>query len=463
MRFSILSISLVSTRYCWIVLFLFFAGKASSQWTAICDHPNTNGFVVSFENYDNALFATGFFKKINNVTCNYVARWDGSNWLPVGNGLDEAGHTLKVINNDLFVARYEPAVDSNWLYQFDGANFQKFGEGVYLTTAVPGFSQTASLYGIQEFNGKMVVSGEFDRVGTKHISGIMEWNGTEWDSLGAGLSGNIPNTAPVMYPHDMCIFNGDLIVAGNFKKAGGQNVYGIARWDGNQWYPMGAGFNSTVYGVGVYNGELYAGGDFTGSGSTPLTALAKWDGASWVSPGFSLFYHSPSDYTYIHTIKPINGRLYISGGFDRAVVGTDTLMAQAIVAYDGNSINTLSGGLVGQEVEAITTFEGDLVAGGGLNGVGYVAIYAEPSGTGNVPAAGAGMGIFPNPADAYVRVQREGGEAVRFAIRDCLGVAQKEGVMEGELLELSSLPAGYYWITFYSKRGNQTLPLVIRH
>ena len=33
----------------------------------------------------------------------------------------------------------------------------------------------------------------------------MRWNGTEWDSLGGGLSGYLPGAPPILYPHKMLV------------------------------------------------------------------------------------------------------------------------------------------------------------------------------------------------------------------------------------------------------------------
>ncbi|MBK8723707.1 MAG: hypothetical protein IPL95_16060 [Saprospiraceae bacterium] len=297
---------LISSKIIFAFL-LLFSVRVNAQWATVCN--TGNGFVDNFENYNNELYATGFFTTICGVSCNYVAKYNGTNWQPVGNGFPNAGHHLANIDNELYGVAYQPKKDSNWVYKFDGTNFIKLGEGTYLTNAVVGFSQTNNLYNLIKYNGKIIACGEFDRVGKKVIKGIMQWNGTQWDSLGSGLSGNISGTAPVMYPHDLCIYGNDLIVSGNFKNAGGQLVNGIARWDGSQWHSMGQGFNSTVYSICTFNGELYAGGDFTMTGTTTLNYIAKWNGTNWVSPGFSLYYNSNSSYTFIHTLKVINNQL----------------------------------------------------------------------------------------------------------------------------------------------------------
>lgn len=394
----------ITPLFIFFLLILFKQGHC--QWTTICN--SGNGFVDNFENFNGELYATGFFKTICGTPCNYVAKYNGSTWQAVGNGFPHAGHHLAAINGTLYGVAYQPNLDSNWLYKFDGTSFNKMGEGTFLTTAVTGFSQTNNLYNIIDYNGAIVVSGEFDRVGSKRISGIMQWNGTEWDSLASGLSGNIAGTAPVMYPHSMCISGTDLIVGGNFKNAGKQLSNGIARWDGTQWHPLGQGFNGTVYGVCEYKGQLYAGGEFTMSGTTQLNRIARWNGVSWIDPGFGLFYGNPSNYSFIHTLKVLNNKLMISGGFDKALVGTDTLRCYGIVAYDGTAVDTLGGGITGNEAEAIAIYNGLLYVGGGpTNSNTYVAAYNLPSSVKEIAASPYAVSVFPNPSSSEVNVTCE--------------------------------------------------------
>ncbi len=342
-----------------------------AQWTEVCTEGD--GFVVNFEAHGNVLYATGFFSELCDSSVNYVARRTGDGWENVGN-FSEAGHFLRSIDNELYAVRYEPDTDSNWLYMLNNGTFEPVGSGIYLTTA-SGLSNTPNLYNVIKYNNEIVISGEFDRVGSQSISGIARWNGIQWQELGTGLSGNIPSTAPIMYPHDLCLFGDDLIAAGNFGSAGGETVNGIARWDGSQWHALGQGFNGTVYGIAVFDGQLYAGGDFTASGSTQLDHLAKWNGSEWVHPGFGVKYNNSMYYSYVHTLKVWNNKLYFSRGFDRVLENSVTRLGSAIAAFDGAAIDTLHGGLPGQEIEAIALYEGAIHAGGGLNGSSFIARY----------------------------------------------------------------------------------------
>lgn len=444
-----------------LLLVLSFTSNANAQWTTICNAGN--GFVDNFENFNGELYATGFFNSICGTSCNYVSKFNGTTWQAVGNGFPNPGHHLKNIDSELYGVAYQPQIDSNWLYKFDGTNFNKMGEGTYLTTAIPGFSQTNNLYNVIQYEGKIVVSGEFDRVGNKQISGIMQWMGNEWDSLSSGFSGNIEGTAPVMYPHDLCLFGSDLIAGGNFKLAGGQIVNGIARWDGTQWFSMGDGFNSTVYAVCEFDGELYAGGDFTMSGGTQLNYIAKWNGTNWVDPGFGLFYNNASNYTFIHTLKVLNNKLVISGGFDRAVIGLDTMQCNAVVAFNGAIIDTLNGGAAGNEIEALALFDGQLFVGGGPSNSGsFVAKYELSSaGSSNLEPSDH-ITIYPNPTSGQFSISLPTNNA-EICINDLYGQKIFDIQTLQKTTNVELLENGVYFVIIKTAQGSTLRKLVVNH
>ncbi|MCB0588496.1 MAG: hypothetical protein KDD06_24605, partial [Phaeodactylibacter sp.] len=255
---------------------------ASAQWAPFTTG-NTNGFIVEFAEHEGSVYATGFFTRIGGQVANYIARWNGLQWEPVGAGLPDEGHGMLSFQGALHVAKYQWNVDSNYLFRWNGdiSVWSRLGNGFYLTTATPGFSNTPSLYTLSQYNGQLIVAGEFDRIGADTISGIAAWNGVKWEALGKGFGGYIEGGPELLYPHSMVVHDGWLYAAGNFKTAGEVEANGIARWNGSVWEAIGAGFNGAVYGIAFFNGELYAGGAFTQSGENELGYIAKWNGSEW--------------------------------------------------------------------------------------------------------------------------------------------------------------------------------------
>ena len=221
-----------------------------------------------------------------------------------------------------------------------------------------------------EYDGMIVVGGEFTEIGGA-LSSIAEANNIaafdedEWLSLSTGVTGGDLSSV-----FALAVYDGDLIVGGNFTNAGSVDVRNIARWDGENWYPMAEGVgNDTntgkVYALFVWNGELYAGGRFNEAGTETVSNVARWDGASWSPVGSG----RP---TIVHEFCEFNGNLVAGGLYNgdfRSSVGIWNGSIWSGVGIEGH-------------IYALTTYEygGEerLIAGGfffGESGIYNLAYY----------------------------------------------------------------------------------------
>jgi hypothetical protein len=159
----------------------------------------------------------------------------------------------------------------------------------------------------------------------------------------------------------MEVFNGSLVVVGEFTEAGGITANDVAVWDGTSWSPMGAniGADKQINGVEIYNGQLVIGGDFTHINDIETGPVVIWDGSDWVPPG-----GSPLSTHYMVRVKGIaviGQDLYAFGRFPN-----DTYLNN-IARWDGTAWHPLGsginpctlGGLYGSE-------DGELFVGGGI-------------------------------------------------------------------------------------------------
>lgn len=431
----------------------FLLGQVMIQ--ELCPGAVTNGTVVEFIAYQDELYATGFFNRICSENTDYMAKWDGLQWVPTDWGLSDPGHSFTVYDDKLFIARYEESIDSNWVYYYDGSQLNRMGDGVYLTTAT-GFSQLPNIYDLVEYQGRLIACGEFDRVGEEVITGIMQWNGTEWEALGSGLSGNIINTAPVMYPHQLFVAGGMLYVIGNFRTAGGLTVNGVAQWNGSSWSAMGEGFNSTVYAITVFQDELYVGGDFTASGSTALNRLAKWSGSEWVAAEFGFTPITVSDYSFIHTLEVIQDELYVSGGLQEVVFSDGTTApVGGIVRFDGIELETFSGGVPGNDIEAIIPFGEQMLIGGGVFGTGYTGIIDFETGWETIEK-NYSIHLYPNPVTTKVYWEFPIEDVVALEIKNSSGqvihIASSTDLSNGQV-DAELWESGVYFLSFKTAKG----------
>ncbi len=409
------------------ILSPFFCFAQLQTWTTnqIANGGSTNGTVVDFERHNwGDLYATGFFSQIDGQNADYVAKYDGTNWTEIGGGLADAGHAIKYIDSTYFVARYEFDIDSNWVHYLENNTWKNLGDGFYLTGANLSQFYTCNIFDVLKWNGQLVVCGEFDRNGSDTIFGIAAWDGQTWNPLGDGLS--VPMFGQTINPHQLFEWDGDLLVCGNFIVAGSDTVNGIARWDGTSWSAFNEGFNNTVYAIGEFGGELYAAGAFTMSGSDTLLRIAKWDGNSWIDPGFGLDLSNPNGFCWVHTLYPsqdttFSPQFVIGGGFDQVhQTGGSTLAAGNIVAFANNSIDVMNGGVNG-EVEAIYNWEAGIAAGGIFSASNTPTPLLLPSlahytqyVVGLENELEEGLIVFPNPAVNKVEIQLPEGEQLSY-------------------------------------------------
>ncbi len=230
-----------------------------------------------------------WFERLTNVPVSYsIARWDGTNWYALGEG-------LKCIVSD-------PEADTNVLMEWAHA-----GDVYGIAVAPNGDVYAGGYFRVQAVNGI--------------ANNIARWDGTNWWALGSGIDPCVGGgvAALALGP------NGDVFAGGGFNSAGGQPAINVARWDGTNWYSVGGGLNSSVRVLSFVGDRLYAGGYFAGAiGRTNgFGRAAVWDGTQWQAvgsgsnPGFDdsgHWYGSPS----VADIIGDSSGVYFAGNFRRA-------------------------------------------------------------------------------------------------------------------------------------------------
>ncbi len=149
-----------------------------------------------------------------------------------------------------------------------------------------------------------------------------------------------------------------LYVGGTFSYAGGVDVTGLAKWDGEKWSAVGGGMDKAVLALAVFDDgsgsgpALYAAGDFIFAGGTFANHIAKWDGQSWSQVGLGL---SDTVNCLIVFDDALGGGpgLYAGGEFLSAA----GLGANCIARWDGQSWSVLGSGTDGEEVLAMAVFD----------------------------------------------------------------------------------------------------------
>ncbi len=240
-----------------------------------------------------ALYAAGSFGFVGGIEANNIARWNGTSWSALGTGLNDWVWALTVFDDG---SGGGPALYAGGLFyraggtfahgiaKWDGTSWSDVGDGVddvvyALTVFDDGSGGGPALY----------AGGTFNDAGTVKASGIAKWNGTSWSALDTGVN----NVVYALTTFDDGSGGGSALYAGGyFTTAGGITANNIAKWNGTSWSALGSGMNapgSSVHALTVFDDgsrpALYAGGHFTTAGGVTANHIAKWDGARWLALG----------------------------------------------------------------------------------------------------------------------------------------------------------------------------------
>lgn len=194
-------------------------------------------------------------------------------------------------------------------------------------------------------NGDLVAGGQFSVPGGY---GIARWDGATWSPLGSGPGGIVLALT--------LLANGDLIAGGTFSSRG----Y-VARWDGSTWSMLGSGVDGLVWAVtAMPNGDVVAGGEFTSAGGASANRIARWDGSTWSTLG-----SGTSGPVYALLPRP-NGDLAV-GGYFTAAGGA---IANYVAHWNGAAWSTLGTGLSFSTLSFTALDNGDLLACGAFPSAG---------------------------------------------------------------------------------------------
>jgi len=166
----------------------------------------------------------------------------------------------------------------------------------------------------------------------------------------------------------------------------------IAKWDGNNWSPLGGGLSNPDYlgSVSVIkfdptdpsNNNLYVGGSFTDASGILVNRIAKWDGImqTWSALGDGVSNTLVSIPNVGSLAFDSNNNLYAGGYFENA----GDVLVNNIAKWDGSSWSALGSGVTGVTNSFLGTHpsvncfafdsRNNLYVGGYFNNAGGVSV-----------------------------------------------------------------------------------------
>ena len=420
-----------------------------------------NGTIYAGGEFTRALTSFGDSKEVN-----YVARWNGSEWLTLGKGLDGSVSAI--------------AMDKNNRYLYVCGNFKNAFQSNGLSISTPYVARWDKVTGnwlpvgngtdsscsdiLFDANNVLYITGQFEKAGGIPAKRIAKWDGSTWSPLGLGM-----NDGGIVLAMDS---KGLLYAGGWFSNAGGINVSGIASWDGTLWSDLDGGL-SGGYRVAAAlaldsKDNLYVGGFFSMTGAVSSRNIAMWDGVQWQALGQGLAGGFP-----LALATDAEDHLYVGGSFNRPDGGTAGSLP--FIAYWNGNWNALGDGLDSSCYALHLAADGRLYAGGAFSIAGNTEAHFIAKWT---PAAlsAAGMEapdeelqIYPQPAGSTLRValpprpgRSTNAEIEIYSGSGRLLIRNSSGVISGEIVQdIGKLPSGLYFLRVQSS-GNVYARLFVK-
>jgi hypothetical protein len=282
-------------------IFLSFQGFINSQtWLpslgqGVDDAPLA--FTEDIIEYEGDIVITGEFSSVSGVPVAYVARWNGSSWEAMGNGLPAVGRTLAIYNGELYAGL--DGIGVSTLQKWNGTTWVASG---------PFQDPILTLY-VDPVSNTFYAGGYFTSPG-KYVAKL---NGSTWVGVG-NLTAGSSSFPGVKAIH---VFNNELYVGGTF--GGGSAVQYVARFNGTSFVSLTTNQpNQPVTSFAVQDNYLYVGGAFSriGPAGSPATrSVARWNGTNWVQ--MAADESGPNTaFGGVNRIISYKGQIYATGTFE---------------------------------------------------------------------------------------------------------------------------------------------------
>lgn len=331
---------------------------SGSSWSVLSNasYNGLNGTVYSIAaESGNSIYAGGSFTEAGGTSVSNVAKWNGSAWSSIDNGVNGQVEVLALYGSTLyaggsFYSAGSGAISVSNLAKYVGGSWYDVSSGTNGTVYALAVDGSGNLY----------VGGFFSVVGGgTSANNIAMYDGT-WHALGNSLD----NTVRTIH-----IEGSDVYAGGDFSYSGSTQVNYIAKYSGGSWSDLDSGTSGPVYTMDVYNGILYIGGLFltVGSGPVSTVAVAGWDltEESWSGVGTTGMDNA------VYAAVASGSGVYFGGDFTTA----DGSSANRIVKWTGSSWEILGSG-VGDILGSVYALEiGSLYVGGYFEFAGNKASY----------------------------------------------------------------------------------------
>jgi hypothetical protein len=344
----------------------FIASWDGSRWATFGTSGRLNGVqstITALAGDGTNLYAGGLFNYAGQTNANYVARFDGTNWYPLGSGMSPLGgvtvvRTLAISSNNGYSSgsfSFSKGVFAPNIARWDGTNWNALGTGPGGVVASITIRPDGVYAAGSSLNGSLYYLPFFSR-----------WDGANWNDA----SGSLENITPyvndsnigmdaVAWIGSTAFIGGHFVVYDNYPNGACSNILQIAPYNRS----VGTGCNSNVFAMTILGNNLYVGGIFTTAGGAAANKIAAWNGSYWTNVGGSVVGNGS-----VLALTTVGNSLYAGGSF----TNMGGVPANLIAKWDGTNWSALASGIGGRSagLQCLGASGADLYAGGNFTVAG---------------------------------------------------------------------------------------------
>jgi hypothetical protein len=219
-------------------------------------------------------------------------------------------------------------------------------------------------------DGSLYIGGIFNQAGDVIANHVVRYDGSNFYPLGAKPANGFA-TPPI---NVSCIGQADdgVYVGGLFTAAGTTLANRIARWDGANWNTVGGGTMggassaNRVLAIAGLGSDVYVGGTFSSVGGINVSNIAHWDGANWWNMGMGFD-------SSVSALAVTAGAVYAAGNFTNVIDPPFTFTVNHIAMWDGFNWYSLGSGVnANSGINTIAVAGNNVYIGGGFTNAGGV-------------------------------------------------------------------------------------------
>jgi trimeric autotransporter adhesin len=330
------------------------------------------GVTLAVTRYGTDVVVGGGFHSIGGVAITNLARWNGTQWLPIGQAPDGEVTYLFAHEQMLYVrGRFTRigGIEARRMARFDGSHWMAMAEEKEFHPEVLA-AQGTNLFALgAPYEGAFLFRGDQ----------VRRWTGQKWQPI------LTTNSQWNFMPSGLAATPSKLYVSGYFTRVDDPNPGDyegreyVLQWEGTDWSPV-SGAPETWAPRIMADGELLYMSAYAGAGDS--LSLAIWDGASWSETD-----GIPLTWPQVWSMATAGGNIYVHNRFGHS----------HLLRWDGLGWSDLGKDLDGI-VHAVAEYGSDLLVAGEFTEAGGKPSY--------------GIAIWHEPTEVRIQIEAQGTNAI---------------------------------------------------